>query len=87
MNAPQRIEHDLSGDRSSGLVTALNPIIGYANATGVAREALGTGGRVADIVLARGLMTRAQLDEVLRPDELTRPHLATLWKPSKGSQP
>src|SRR5688572_3329973 len=70
-----------SVDRSIGLVTALNPIIGYANATDVAREALATGGRVADIVLARGLMTREQLDEVLRPEVLTRPHLSTLRKP------
>jgi aspartate ammonia-lyase len=70
-----------SVDRSIGLVTALNPIIGYANATDVAREALATGGRVADIVLARGLMTREQLDEVLRPEVLTQPHLSTLRKP------
>ena len=67
-------------DRSIGLVTALNPIIGYANATDVAREALLTGGNVADIVLARGLMTRAELDEVLRPEVLTRPHYATVRK-------
>ncbi len=70
-----------SVDRSIGLVTALNPIIGYANATDVAREALATGGRVADIVLARGLMTRQQLDDVLRPEVLTQPHLSTLRKP------
>ncbi len=77
----------LSVDRSIGLVTALNPIIGYANATDVAREALETGGRIADIVLARGLMTREHLDEVLRPEVLTRPHLATLRKPAKGYEP
>jgi aspartate ammonia-lyase len=68
-------------DNSIGLVTALNPIIGYANATDVAREALATGGRVADIVLARGLMTREQLDAVLRPEVLTRPNYATVKKP------
>ena len=71
-----------SVDRSIGLVTALNPIIGYANATDVAREALATGGNVADIVIARGLMTKAELDEVLRPEVLTRPHYATIRKPS-----
>ena len=69
-------------DRSIGLVTALNPIIGYANATDVAREALATGGNVADIVLARGLMTKAEIDAVLRPEVLTRPHHATVRKPS-----
>ena len=71
-----------SVERSIGLVTALNPIIGYANATDVAREALASGANVADIVLARGLMTKAELDEVLRPEVLTRPHYATVRKPS-----
>ncbi len=67
-------------DRSIGLVTALNPILGYANASEVAREALETGARVADIVLARGLMTKAQLDEVLRPEVLTGTHHAPFRK-------
>jgi aspartate ammonia-lyase len=72
----------LSVDRSIGLVTALNPIIGYANATDIAREALLTGASVADIVLARGLMTQAELDAVLRPEVLTRPHFTTVRKQS-----
>jgi len=58
---------------SIGLVTALNPIIGYAAATAVAAEAHATGGSVYDIVLERGLMQRAQLDEVLQPEALTQP--------------
>ncbi len=58
---------------SIGLVTALNPYIGYINATEVAQEALATGGSVADLVLARGLLTQEQLAEILRPDMLTQP--------------
>jgi aspartate ammonia-lyase len=58
---------------SIGLVTALNPYIGYAAATEVAAEAHATGGGVYDIVLKRGLMTREQLDEVLKPETLTQP--------------
>lgn len=58
---------------SIGIVTALNPYIGYANATAVAQEAHASGGSVYDIVLARGLLTKAQLDEILRPEVLTRP--------------
>jgi aspartate ammonia-lyase len=58
---------------SIGLVTALNPYIGYTNATEVAQEALATGGSVADLVLARGLLTKEQLAEILRPDMLTQP--------------
>ena len=60
-------------ERSIGLVTALNPIIGYANATEIAQEALLTGAGVADLVLAKGLMTREELDELLRPEHLTQP--------------
>ena len=56
-----------------GIVTALNPLIGYENATAVAKEAHDTGKGVAEIVLARGLLTKEQLDEVLRPENLTQP--------------
>jgi aspartate ammonia-lyase len=63
----QMVEHSI------GLVTALNPYIGYANATEVAQEALATGGSVAAIVLARGLLTKEQLDDILRPEVLTHP--------------
>ena len=58
---------------SIGIVTALNPYIGYAHATEVAAEAHATGKGVADIVLAKGLMSKDRLDEVLRPEVLTCP--------------
>lgn len=60
-------------NHSIGIVTALNPLIGYENATAVAKEAHDTGKGVAEIVLARGLLTKEQLDEVLRPENLTQP--------------
>ncbi|MFO1301763.1 MAG: aspartate ammonia-lyase [Burkholderiaceae bacterium] len=60
-------------ENSIGIVTALNPYIGYANATAVAAEAHATGGSVYRIVLERGLMSREELDRVMRPEELTRP--------------
>ena len=62
-----------SVERSIGIVTALNPYIGYANATEVAAEAHASGRGVAEIVLERGLMSAGQLAEVLRPEVLTRP--------------
>lgn len=68
---PGRIKEHL--DRSIVLVTALNPYIGYQHATEVAQEALETGKRVYDIVLERGLLDRAKLDEILRPEALTAP--------------
>jgi len=61
-------------NRSAGLATALNPYIGYENATRVAREALLTGKSVAELVLEWGLMDQAQLEDVLRPEILTKPH-------------
>jgi aspartate ammonia-lyase len=62
-----------SVENSIGIVTALNPYIGYANATAVAQEAHASGGSVYDIVLARGLLSKAQLDAILKPEILTQP--------------
>ncbi|WP_079437085.1 aspartate ammonia-lyase [Zoogloea sp. LCSB751] len=64
-----------SVERSIGIVTALNPYIGYANATDVAAEAHATGKGVAEIVLARQLMNAEQLADVLRPEILTKPQM------------
>ena len=60
-------------ENSIGIVTALNPYIGYANATEIAQQALVTGQSVADLVLARRLLTREQLDDILKPEVLTQP--------------
>jgi len=60
-------------ENSIGIVTALNPYIGYTNATQVAQEALVSGRSVADIVIERGLLTRAQLEDILKPTMLTQP--------------
>jgi aspartate ammonia-lyase len=62
-----------SVQHSIGLVTALNPYIGYANATEIAQEALLSGAGVYDLVLKKGLLTAAQLDQILQPEVLTRP--------------
>ncbi len=62
-------------ENSIGIVTALNPYIGYANATEVALQAHVTGRGVAELVLEKGLLTREKLDELLRPELLTRPRL------------
>jgi aspartate ammonia-lyase len=64
-------------ENSIGIVTALNPYIGYANATAVAAEAHATGGSVYKIVLDKGLLSKEDLDRVLRPEELTRPQPLT----------
>ena len=58
---------------SIGLVTALNPFIGYENSTSVAKEALETGGSVYDIVLERGLLAKAELDDIIKPENMIKP--------------
>ncbi|MFI2367718.1 aspartate ammonia-lyase [Streptomyces sp. NPDC018833] len=61
--------------RSIGLATALNPHIGYEQATAVAQEALATGRSVHELVLDKRLLTSAELQLVLLPDNLARPHV------------
>ncbi len=60
-------------ENSIGLVTALNPLIGYEKSTEIASEALKTGRSVYDVVLEKGYLTKAELDDVLLPENMTRP--------------
>ncbi|MDE3812128.1 aspartate ammonia-lyase [Sinorhizobium meliloti] len=62
-----------SVEDSIGIITALNPYIGYSNATAVALEAHQSGRGVYGLVLEKGLMPKEQLDRVLQPDILTAP--------------
>lgn len=57
-------------ENSIGLVTALNPYIGYTAATDIAKEALVTGRGVAELVLEKGLLPAQALADVLRPETL-----------------
>ncbi|GAA1727879.1 aspartate ammonia-lyase [Aeromicrobium alkaliterrae] len=57
-------------EASIGLVTALNPFIGYEAATAVAKEALLTGRGVAELVLEKGLLPEEHLQRILRPETL-----------------
>ncbi|MBO5581060.1 MAG: aspartate ammonia-lyase [Bacteroidales bacterium] len=59
---------------SIGIVTALNPYIGYKTSTKVAKEALETGRSVYDLVLEHGYMTQEKLDEALDPKAMTASH-------------
>ena len=59
---------------SIGIVTALNPYIGYKASTKVAKKALESGRGVYDIVLEEGLMTQEKLDEALDPAMMLGSH-------------
>ncbi|MBL1100687.1 aspartate ammonia-lyase [Streptomyces coffeae] len=61
-------------ENSIGLVTALNPHIGYSAATSIAKEALATGRGVAELVLEKGLLPPDRLAAVLRPEEVAGQH-------------
>jgi len=59
---------------SIGLVTALNPYIGYKNSSKVAKEALATGKSVYELVLEKELLSKEKLDEILDPSNMISPH-------------
>jgi aspartate ammonia-lyase len=60
-------------DRSTAIATALSPYIGYAATAEVAKESVRTGRPIRELVLARGLLEPARLDEILAPESMTRP--------------
>src|SRR3974390_256493 len=60
---------------SIGLVTALNPVLGYEKSAAIAKEALKTGGSVYGLVIAKGWLTKEKLDELLKPENMTHPRL------------
>jgi len=60
-------------EQSIGLVTALNPIIGYEKSTEIADEAIRTGRSVYDIVLEKGYLSKVELDDLLKPENMTKP--------------
>ncbi|MBZ0265761.1 aspartate ammonia-lyase [bacterium] len=60
-------------ENSIGLVTALNPVLGYETSSIVAREALENNRSVYDLVLEKNLLTKEELDNLLSPDAMVRP--------------
>ncbi|MEN6325926.1 MAG: aspartate ammonia-lyase [Syntrophomonas sp.] len=66
---------------SVGIITAISPRVGYDVASELAKIALQTGRPVREIILAAGLFTETELDQLLRPEEVTRPGIAGKRKP------
>ncbi|MEG1863798.1 MAG: aspartate ammonia-lyase [Alistipes sp.] len=58
---------------SIGLVTALNPYLGYETSTMLAKEALESGKGIYDLVLEHKLMSEAELQRVLSPENMIKP--------------
>ena len=59
---------------SIGIVTALNPVIGYKASTKIAKEALETGKSVYNLVLEHELLSKEQLDQLLDPKNMLTAH-------------
>lgn len=55
---------------SIGVITALNPYLGYEVCTRLAKEALQNDCSVYDLVLQQGLLSKAQLEEVMAPENM-----------------
>ncbi len=60
-------------ENSIGLVTALNPVLGYETSTKLAKEALETNRGVYELVLDKKLLSKEELDELLKPENMIKP--------------
>lgn len=58
---------------SIGLVTALNPVLGYETSTELAKDALMNNRSVYELVLEKKLLTKEQLDLILAPENMIKP--------------
>lgn len=58
-------------EKSVGIITAVNPHIGYEVASRIAREAIETGKSVRELCLEHGVLTEEELDIILDPFEMT----------------
>ncbi|MDP8206499.1 MAG: aspartate ammonia-lyase [Candidatus Electryonea clarkiae] len=57
-------------ETSIGIVTALNPVLGYETCTELARDALENNRSVYDLVLEKNLLTKEELDKLLAPENM-----------------
>ncbi len=58
-------------EETVGIVTALNPVIGYEKATELAAEAYATGKGLLELVREKKVLTEAQIADLLDPEKLT----------------
>ncbi|MGS2718169.1 aspartate ammonia-lyase [Eionea flava] len=57
-------------ENSIGIITALNPFIGYENSSRIAKQALAENKSIVDLVESEGLLKREQLDVILNPKNM-----------------
>jgi len=59
-------------DRSVGIVTALNPVLGYEKTTELAKEALATNKGILELIREKKLLTEAEIEKLLDPATMTQ---------------
>lgn len=60
-------------ERSVGIVTALNPVLGYEKTTELAKEALKTNKGILELIREKKLLTEKQIKEFMDPAKMTSP--------------
>ena len=63
-------------DTSYGIITALNPHLGYDVASRLVKEAQRTSLGIKEIILEQGLLTAEQIQVILDPYHMTSPGIA-----------
>ncbi|MFA9555945.1 aspartate ammonia-lyase [Evansella sp. AB-rgal1] len=63
-------------ENSVGIITAINPHVGYETASRIAKEAITSNRPVREICIERGLLSEEELDRILDPKEMTNPGIA-----------
>ncbi|MFD1989325.1 aspartate ammonia-lyase [Paenibacillus nicotianae] len=63
-------------ERSVGMITALNPHLGYEVVSRIAREAIQTGKPVRELCLLYNVLTEEELNIILDPYQMTEPGIA-----------
>ncbi|ELK47748.1 aspartate ammonia-lyase [Halobacillus sp. BAB-2008] len=65
-------------ENSIGIITALNPYIGYEKASEIARKALRTGQTIRNICLEEGVLTELELNRILDTHKMTSPGIVSM---------
>ncbi len=60
-------------ETSIGLVTALVPVLGYEVCSGLAKMAQETGRGIYELVLEKQLLSKEELDELMKPENMIKP--------------
>jgi aspartate ammonia-lyase len=69
--AANRARCEFYAQSTVSLATALNPYIGYAKAAEIVKESIANGRSVIDVAREKGLLTEAQIAEILDPGNMT----------------